>query len=505
MTKQKQQPSIIHKQVDANTGTATGNPFLDSIELFLATDNIAAQLTTSPMDRVDVGNLSLQQRLDILDRMQEEYFEATTESVNIATRLYRLIRKGYLNRNPTRPSVRRMTMEIAGYAGKELSELPWFATYAKGMTITGITGLGKSHEIKRALSLIPQDIVHQRSDAAGWLTMNQISWLYVAMSHDGTLGGLMLQILYALDEVLGTQYSMDKSLTGSSNEKLAVRLGIIFRNHGLGVLVIDELQSRNFEGRGLGRFAATFFLRLLNIGIPVVLIGNPLGLSALYAYSQDVRRVGSGGSIEFHPHHQSGFDWDECIAPSLWRQSVMPEPDQIANRNQLLFKYSGGIRDFACRVRFCSQRIALDLGSSYVSEEHMKQAFYGSDFSNKERDIVAGFRDKNPIPLIQFEDIPWEDYAAKWGLRLVAGKFVSATDNDEKTEQGSDDHSAVETSQSSATRSVPEALAAKAKRLRTQKANKESKRIATKNSVKPEDMRGDGLKEHLIEGLDAVC
>lgn len=335
--------------------------------------------------------------------------------------------------------------------------------------------------------------------------MKQLSWLYVAMSHDGTLGGLMLQILYALDDALGTQYSTDKSLTGSSNEKLAVRLGVIFRNHGLGVLVIDELQSRNFEGRGLGRFAATFFLRLLNMGIPVVLIGNPLGLSALYAFSQDVRRVGSGGSIELYPHVQQGFDWDKCIVPSLWRQNVMPDPDRMANRNQLLFDYSGGIRDFACRVRFCSQRIALDLGHSSVSEEHMKEAFYGSDFSQKERDIVVGFRDKNPVPLIQFDDIPWEDFAAMWKLRLVAGKFVKVTDTDEKAEQGSDGHPESESSSTSSIRSVPEALAAKAKRMRTQKENKESKRTATRNSVKPGDMRGDGLKEHLIAGLDAVC
>lgn len=44
MTKQKKQQSTIHKQVDANTGTATGNPFLDAIEPYLSTDNLAAQL-----------------------------------------------------------------------------------------------------------------------------------------------------------------------------------------------------------------------------------------------------------------------------------------------------------------------------------------------------------------------------------------------------------------------------------------------------------------------------
>lgn len=89
----------------------------------------------------------------------------------------------------------------------------------------------------------------KRTRALGWSHLVQILWLYVGMSHDGSLGGLLLSILCAIDEATGcTSYSQSRSLIGLSNEKLAVRIGIILRNHGVGVLVIDEIQGRNFSG-----------------------------------------------------------------------------------------------------------------------------------------------------------------------------------------------------------------------------------------------------------------
>lgn len=487
------------------TTSGTGNPFLALIEQFLTTESFPERLATSPLDEVSIATLTKQERLDILDRMQEEYFEPTSISEDIVKRLYRLIRKGYLNRDPTKRAVRKMTMELASYSGRDLSTLPWFATYAKGMTVIGVTGLGKSYEIKRGLQLIPQCIEHGPSQAAGWTSMKQVSWLYVAMSHDASLGGLLLQILYELDEAIGTEYSKDKSFTNASNEKMAVRLGIVFRNHGLGVLVIDEIQGRNFEGRGQGGLAATFFLRLLNFGIPVVLIGNPIGMEALYVFSQDVRRIGSGGTISMHALEKDDFDWNDCIVEPLLCQSVMPKAYQIRDAKKLVFQYSGGVRDFACRTWFSSQRIALDLGCTYVTEDHMKQAFYGSDFSDKEREIVAGFRDKDPIYLMQFADMPWEEYAARWKLSFDGSKF----DKNDRDGGNSDKEPAkdevTEESGVGRARSVPEKLLIKIKQQRTRKESAANRRKATKQSLVGRDMRKDGLKEVLISGLDKIC
>lgn len=493
----------------------SSNPFLASIEEFLSTENLGQRMASSPLKNINTNSLSLVERIDFLDRMQEEYFEPLSTSMDIAIRIYRLIRRGYINRDPTKPLVRKMNMKIASKTGQVLSEMPWFSTYAKGMTISGITGLGKSHEVKRALSLLPRRIDHGRSHAAGWEKLTQAVWLYIGMSHDGSIGGLLLQILCELDDVLGTSYSQDRAILRLSNEKLAVKLGIIFRNHGVGILVIDEIQERNFVSNGHGKFTATFVLRLLNFGIPVVLIGNPFGFEALYSFSQDVRRIGSGGSIRLHPLEKDDFDWKKCMAPAISSFNVMPEQYQIDNLDDLLFQYSGGIRDFACRVHIAAQKNALDLGDLFINEHHLIQAYGGSDFSDKEREIIVGFRDKNPIPLIQYEDIPWEEYSSHWNLNSNGSLFSATNKNPVNSAQDVHRSSTNEPGDSNIKKSnksanndksipVPQKVLSNVIRQRTRKENSKNKRAALNKTLGSNDMRVDGLKEYLISGFDSL-
>ena len=477
------------------------NPYLSAILSQLEIDEIENHLAFSPLADIDVASIGLQDRYDLLDRMQEELFEPTMSSSEIVTRLYRLIRRGYIARDPRNARVRRRTMEIARLAGDEISKIPGFMTYAKGMRLSGITGIGKSYELIRGLQLLPQYIEHGRNDAAGWTHLAQVVWLYVPMSHDGSLGGLLLQMLVALDEAAGTDYAKDSRLTGLSNEKLAVHIGIIFRNHGLGILVIDELQERNFTG-AKAALAATFFLRLLNFGIPVVLAGNPYGLAALDKFSQDMRRLSSGGSFDRHPMELTDFDWMDCYAPAMWGFNVMPEPSPIEDPDgELLFSYCGGIRDYACRIRTSSQRLALDLGDKAVTEEHMKQAYWGPDFSDQDRRLIEGFRDKNPLLLMGFDDIPWESYAAKWG-KLPKPQGRSSTVGDEASNPGNTAAASGNTSQPNKT--VSEKARIAAQRNRSRKANDAAKIAAMRANLGTDDIRNTGLQELLIAGFEAL-
>ncbi|WP_228893933.1 ATP-binding protein [Pseudoduganella aquatica] len=483
----------MHESPEKATSAANDNPFLEPLEAYLSDEGLERRLSNWPLAGVDVKNLNMQARHDLLDRLQDQMFEPTLSAIDTTTRLYRMIRRGYTARNPASISYKQKTMSLARWAGKELDQLPWLANYAKGIRICGITGSGKTYEILRALTRIPQCIVHGKSLSADWNHMVQAPWLYVAMSHDGSLGGLLLQILTTLDAAIGTTYARDRGITGLSNEKLAVQVGIILINHGVGVLVIDELQGRNFAGGARGGLAATFFLRLLNFGIPLVLMGNPFGMDALDSFSQDMRRVGSGGSIEMHPLESYETDFTDTLAPALWRYNVMPEPSPIQDEDgAILFKYCGGIRDYAARIRACSQRIALDEESPFVTEEHMEQAFNGPDFSTKERDLIAGFRDKNPILLQQFDDIPWRRYASRWGLHAAAPN-ASAPASPEPAQPSPEP----EKPRKPASQKAREAALGK----RTRKANEKAENAASRADLDPEDMRKQGLQNHLISGL----
>lgn len=177
----------------------SGNPFLEHLESTITDPKLEARLRCSPLDGVDVKNLGKEARYDLLDRMQQEFFVPTLTSIDATSRLYRMVRKGYLPRDPCKVEARILSMTISRMAGAEMRNLPWLPNFAHGMRITGITGLGKTYEIRRAIAQLPPRIEHGRSEAADWTHFYQAPYLYVGMSHDGSLGGLLLQILVALD------------------------------------------------------------------------------------------------------------------------------------------------------------------------------------------------------------------------------------------------------------------------------------------------------------------
>lgn len=483
--------------------TGCDNPFIRHLEACLSDNDLAERLTYFPLQGLDLGALSTQARMNILDRMQLEMFEPTTTSLQIAINLFRLIRRGYLPRNPEHPDVRRKLMTVASFSGQEISKIPWFPTYALGMRVAGETGTGKSYEISRALNLLPSGIVHERNEKAGWTHLVQVVWLYVPMSHDGSLGGLLLNILCAMDAVAGTEYASTNSLIRLTNEKLAVRIAAILLTHGVGVLVIDELQSRNFNGGKHGGLAATFFLRVLNFGIPVVLVGNPFGMEALDRFSQDMRRLSAGGSFDMKPMAESAFDWQECLLPALLRYNVMPKPGIADDEGGAsLFTYSGGIRDYACRIRVESQRLALGLGSEQVSLAHMKAAFEGPAFSPKDRQLIMAFRDRNPILLQEWEDIRWETYARDWGYFGRLETPSNAATGESVGPQYAGQEEAGGSSETARIASQRDQISIKQKR--TRRANELRKQAETRANLEGQDMRNDGMKEYLIAGFEML-
>jgi len=480
---------------DARSIALPGNPFLEALEPYLSTNDLEIRLQNWPLAGLDIPNLSITARHDLLDLLTEQMFEPTLTSIDTTTRLYRMIRRGYIARDPTQVTSRAHLMSIARYAGKELKDLPWFPHSAKCMRVSGVTGLGKTYELLRALKQLPQTFKHGHSSSADWNHMTQISWLYVAMSHDGSLGGLLLQILVEIDACAGTRYASDRGITKLSNEKLAVHVGIILNNHAVGVLVFDELQGRNFAGGNRGGLAATFFLRLLNFGIPLVLMGNPKGLDALDRFSQDMRRVGSAGNIEMHPMTKDEFDYTDVLAPALWRYNVMPEPCEVDdNDGAILFHYCGGIRAYGARIRAASQRLALDQDDRKVTEDHMRQAFMGPDFSSRDRQLIAGFRDQTPLLLMNFDDVPWERYAQRWGVYPEDAPAKAA-------DKPSAESPAAEETTKKGRKPVAQQAAQSAARRRTRAKNEEASNAQVVADLETDDMRNQGLQEYLITGI----
>jgi hypothetical protein len=353
------------------------------------------------------------------------------------------------------------------------------------MRVSGITGVGKSFELKRLLGLLPQVIDRHSADGG---RLRQVVWLYVPVSFDGSLGGFLLGILRALDDAAGTTYCEDRALTRLSVEVLAVRVSILLRGHAVGVLVIDELQRRTFSRRSHANLLPLFFLRLLNVGVPLVLVGNPGGLNELSAYAQDVRRLSSGGTHRYDVYEVDDEDWVR-LASVILAVNVLPKPSAVTPTE--LWQHCGGIREYAVRLWAEAQCIALKVSASTVSPVHLEAAWLGSRLSDDDRDLILGFRDKDPSRLVGFDDISMEEYVERWGF---------ASDHNAHAPQSEQPKGPPKFS----SMPLPLAIEKAAKARRTRKVNEDAKQRELQRALSPEDLRRKQASEAMVSDIEAL-
>lgn len=234
-----------------------------------------------------------------------------------------------------------------------------------GGLIDGITGLGKTALVRRTLSLIaPEQVIqHEPSPTAGWLRLTQCVYLHVDHASNGTRGALLRRILIALDEKLGTTYA-DQYGPRTNLDVLLTMVCKYLVLHRVALLVIDEKQELNFDQSPWQLEFILFYLSLMNLGISVLLVGNPAAFYHLEEYSQVMRRFSMGGKTSLVPasSQQEGW-WCDDFVPRERKFCVVEQCSvDDATRAQLEFEASGGIPGLYQRYHVETQRSALRRG-----------------------------------------------------------------------------------------------------------------------------------------------
>ena len=140
-----------------------------------------------------------------------------------------------------------------------------------------------------------------------------------------------------------TTYATDYGGKTLSVEIQLVALLNVLATHRCGLLVVEEAQAENLATAKFGREFVLFFLRVLNFGIPMLLIGNPRAFEEVDKNSQDLSRLSDAGSFALDPvtHHLSPM-WRRDIMPHLWGWTLGIEDAPIERINQIVWEYTGG-------------------------------------------------------------------------------------------------------------------------------------------------------------------
>lgn len=294
------------------------------------------------------------------------------------SRFSRLIRNGYIARNPTRSyfqaniDARERAITITGKGVKlEVSAYPIGVgerPSSTGLTFLGITGVGKTAAVEMCLRLYPQLIVH--SEYRGQrLTRTQIIWLRINAGKNGSILGLCERFFTAVDALhqalkIPTDYLGQYMGPRTSVDRAIPRMARVAAQHGLGVLVIDEIQELQMQG---SRTLLSFLVELVNtVGIPVVLVGGIDALPVLRQQFRQARRGASEGDLIVR-EAERGRDW-RAFCEVLWRYQYTRHETPLTDKHVAqLFEESQGITDYLVKAYKLAQIRAISTGLERVT------------------------------------------------------------------------------------------------------------------------------------------
>lgn len=484
------------------------NPLTDGLPRFPDLDSVAQVLAFDPLAGVDVKSLDLATRIGLLNG-EKSPLQPTSVSVQCGLAWQGMMLTGLARRNPLNSAARRaywQTLTEIGLAVAQPTKLP-----SKGMAIhitRGPTGTGKSVTADRFCDLYPQVIERGGCEAAGFKHLQQLIYLQVDMSADGSRGGFVAGTLLQMDRALGTNYATSLRKQFRTVEQLTVALIARLIAHHTGILFVDEGQLRNLVHCGHADLIQLFLLQLMNSGIPIVFLGNERAFDWV-EYSQDLTRLKMipgarfsppGSLIPGDPDTPSAqqakmlADADALtLADGIMSYYLLREPPQQREKCiQVLLQHSGSIARLGLTLWTTAQLQAiLTHGREHVVPEDIQAAYDSAEFDDL-RPLADGFTYRKPELFTPYPDVASAFYRKTWGFPTDEGAA-----SQESATAPAQQATRAPTKKKSGNKSGKSKFAAE----KTREANAAKERERLDKTLKNDDMRKDGLIAHGLESL----
>jgi len=383
------------------------NPFIEALPPIYSAAKAADLLTVEPEYHEAERELDAFYRFHCIQRLSR-YFQPLDTHIDIEQRVSRSIRQSYVNRNPV------MTFEKNDYRSVR--------TTAAGFTVIGMSGVGKTTAMERVLSLYPQCIIHTRY-AGKPFYLKQLVWMKLDCPYDGSIKGLCLNFFNEMDKVLGSEYSKIFPASRNTVDSMLIKMSTLASTHGLGLLVIDEIQHLSQAKSGGSEKMLNFFVTLVNtIGVPVVLIGTSKALPILQSEFRQARR-GSGQGDLFWERMPNDLAW-EIMQQSMWKyqwtKTICPLTKDLRDT---LYNESQGIIDLAVKLYAMAQIKAIADGSESVTMSIIREV--ATESLHLVKPMLVALRSGDMKKVMQYEDIrpiSIEDYIAIQAARIPTGE-----------------------------------------------------------------------------------
>lgn len=286
---------------------AVGQQVLDAPNFLLG---IADKLPLAPADGLTPGTNSILAALECVSLFGAPY--PVTNLARLYERLLQVITCGHVFRNPfNQKEMAEIYYRLKVDEPMALLEFVDSHTEVSpcSLLVMGTSGMGKTFCVKTALSQLgPQAFRHVSYEGQPFNQV-QVVWLLVTCPPNGSLHSLLLEILLALDLVLGTRFYFTWLNSRATVPVLMINVTLILMSHGVGALVLDELQHLKVRGYSETELNLNYFVALMNfLNIPLVSIGTYAARAVIDGNLRDTRRICGAGTIDFARYEVSAAE-----------------------------------------------------------------------------------------------------------------------------------------------------------------------------------------------------
>ena len=231
--------------------------------------------------------------------------------------------------------------------------------------ITGISGVGKSSAISRAINVIAPDSVIEIK-----LPYQKIiPFLVVQTPFDCSLKSLLLEILRKVDELLDTKYLPNALRTRATTDVLIGKVSTVALNH-IGTLILDEVQ--NVVSSKNGKTLVGSITQLINTsGISIVFAGTNAVIPFLQADFMLARRM---MNLQYNPLNYDQKFYEVCR--TIWNYQYTNNRCELTDEIVgWLYNHSQGNISVIISLTHDAQELAILNGQEVISISALELAY----------------------------------------------------------------------------------------------------------------------------------
>ncbi|HWD93551.1 MAG TPA: ATP-binding protein [Verrucomicrobiae bacterium] len=342
-----------------------GNPLIEALGSVLTEKEAGKLMASYPPYGESERNLPAEVRVHLTHTLLD-VFVSLPAHIDLEQRLSCLIRSGYVPRHPlAQDHWKKVRTATSGWDLETGRTSPMRST-ATGFNVIGISGGGKSSGIQKVLSLYSQLVFHYSFKKLPF-TFCQIVWLMMSCPFDASTRGLCLDFFRIIDDLAGTNHYRRYAKGRRTTDEMLPDMARVAAVHGLGVLVIDEIQFLSESSSGGRVRMLNFFCDLTNrIGLPVVFVGTYKALAMLKTEFRQIRR-GFGEGEKRWERLLDARTW-RFFLKAIWRYQYVKQPTPLTDEcYDLFFDLTQGIPDLCMKLYMLSQIRAIRTGIEAIT------------------------------------------------------------------------------------------------------------------------------------------